>query len=130
MSTRPTLAALRPLRRTLLGQALDNAGAAAFVFDREGTLVAANEAALSVTGYSWDDLFALDSSKLMTKPARQGARLARVVDGSLHAGRGSIRRKDGTAVKVDFQVERTAISGDDVPYYLSLCHPREQPPRS
>ena len=120
--TRPTPAALPLLRQTLLGTALDRFDTAAFVFDADGVLVAVNEAALTMTGYSWDELFELKSAELMAEPARGPERVAAVVAGSVRAGSSSIRRKDGTLLEVDFRVDATTLIAAE-PYYLSLCWP-------
>jgi PAS domain S-box-containing protein len=119
---RPTPAALPLLRQTLLGTALDRFDTAAFVFDAHGVLVAVNEAALTMTGYSWDELFELKSAELMSEPARGPERVAAVVAGSVRAGSASIRRRDGTLLEVDFRVDATTLAAAE-PYYLSLCWP-------
>jgi hypothetical protein len=84
--------------------------------------VAANEAALTMTGYSWDELSVMASANLMAQPARAAERVAAVVAGSLRVGSGSIQRKDGTALAVDFRVGPTTLAAGE-PYYLSLCWP-------
>ncbi|MCW2976155.1 MAG: hypothetical protein JWM06_1436 [Actinomycetia bacterium] len=119
-SIRPTLAENRILRRTILGESLDASGVAAFVFDAEGALMTANEAARTLTGYSWEELLQMDSAGLTAEPQLAPERVAAVVAGSLEAGSGFIRTKEGTNVAVDFHVGPTTFAGS-TGYYLSLC---------
>jgi PAS domain S-box-containing protein len=110
------------LQQALLGEALDGFEAAAFVFDATGVLQVVNQAALTMTGYSWSELMALNSAELLPKPADGPGRVAEVVDGSLRSGTGSIRRKNGTMLTVKFSVDCTTIAAAGR-YYLSLCWP-------
>jgi PAS domain S-box-containing protein len=122
-SIRPTLAENRILRRTILGESLDASGVVAFVFDAEGALMTANEAARTLTGYSWEELLQMDSAGLMAEPRLARERVAAVVAGALEAGSGFIRTKEGTNVAVDFRVGSTTFAGS-AGYYLSLCWQR------
>jgi PAS domain S-box-containing protein len=122
-SIRPTLAENRILRRTILGESLDASGAAAFVFDAEGALITASEAARMLTGYSWEELLQMNSAGLMVEPHLAQQRVAAVVAGSLEVGSGFIRTKEGTTVAVDFRVGPTTFAGS-TGYYLALCWQR------
>jgi PAS domain S-box-containing protein len=116
----PLAARLR--QQKLLGEALDQFGAAAFVFDAQGVLTAANHAAETITGYSQAELSELDSAELVPHPVDATARVAAVVEGSLRSGRGAIRKKDGTVVAVRFSVDTTTLASGEMSY-LSLCWP-------
>jgi PAS domain S-box-containing protein len=119
-SIRPALAENTAVRRSMLGEALDAFGAAAFVFDAAGVVMTANQAAVTLTGYSWEELLQMDSAHLMAEPQLGQERVAAVVAGSLRVGRSSIRTKEGSNVAVDFRVGATTLAGS-TGYYLSLC---------
>ncbi|HEV7642046.1 MAG TPA: PAS domain S-box protein [Gaiellaceae bacterium] len=113
--------ATRVRGQKLLGEALDQFGLAAFVFDAHGVIVAANGAAAAMTGYSRAELSELDAGALAVGTAAPG-RLAAVVAGSLRSGDSAIRRKNGTVLPVRFCVDATTLASGET-FYLSLCWP-------
>ncbi|HEX4680942.1 MAG TPA: PAS domain S-box protein [Gaiellaceae bacterium] len=111
-----------PRGQKLLGEALDRLQVAAFVFDAEGVVAAANEAATTMTGYSRAELAELDSASLLAEPAVAPAQLASVSAGSFRSGDGAIRQKNGTVLPVRFHVDTATLASGET-YYLSFCWP-------
>lgn len=104
---------------TLLGDALMQARAAAFVLDDEGHYVAVNDAATRLTGYTRSELLELRAGVDLAADA-ESQELYDVVAHARHQkGSSRLRRKDGSVIDVRFVTCETSIGG--LPYILSLC---------
>ena len=97
------------LQRALLGEALDAAGFAAFVFEEDEHYVAVNEAACALTGYTREELLALPLRELSAQPERTLRNLQRVASGTRESGKAKLRRKDGSVIDVSYRATRTTI---------------------
>jgi PAS domain S-box-containing protein len=99
---------------TLIGEAGDCAAVAISVYDDEGRMVAVNEHAAEMLGYTREELLArdvgaytdggIDRSLLRTENRREGVRL--------------VHRKDGSAIPVAFVVSPTRVS--QLPYFVAV----------
>jgi len=106
------------LQRALLGEALDTAGFAAFVFEEDENYVAVNDAACELTGYTREELLALPLRELSANPARTVRNLRRVSSGRRRGGSAKLRRKDGTVIDVHYRATRTSIAG--MPFLMAF----------
>jgi PAS domain S-box-containing protein len=109
------------LQQTLLGEALDHAPWAIFVFDEDRNYVAVNEAACELTGYTRKELLDQDVLRLSARPEATGRRLREAAQGRRISGRGFIRRKDGTTVPVSYRVGLTRVASAH--FLVSVCWP-------
>jgi PAS domain S-box-containing protein len=99
---------------TLIGEAGDCAAVGISVYDDQGRMVAVNEHAAEMLGYTRDELLArdvgtytdggIDRSLLRTENRREGVRL--------------VHRKDGSTVPVAFVVTATRVS--QLPYFIAV----------
>jgi PAS domain S-box-containing protein len=109
------------LQQTLLGEAVEGAPFAVFVFDEDRNHVAVNEAACELTGYTRQELLDLDALALSGRRRRRADRVFQeVAAGTRSSGHGAIRRKDGTLVDVTYQVAETSVAGAQ--FFISICH--------
>lgn len=106
------------LQRALLGEALDEAGFAAFVFEDDEHYVAVNDAACALTGYTRAELLELPLRELSAQPERTLRNLQRVSAGTREGGKAKLRRKDGTVIEVRYRATRTSIAG--VPFLIAF----------
>jgi PAS domain S-box-containing protein len=102
---------------SLFGEALVKSDIAAFLI-QDTTIVAANEAACQLTGYTWEELVALSVTRLSAGEARPEQREA-AERGEWLIGDGRVRRKDGDTLAVKYVVGRTEIAGAAT--YLGLA---------
>ena len=100
------------VQATLLGEALESARVAAILFDDDRNCVAANAYACELTGFT--------RAELLDRLVDVGPAFEEIV-ADRSAGRTELRRKDGTAVAVDYRVMTTAIGG--IPFFLGLFWP-------
>lgn len=106
------------LQRALLGEALDTAGLAAFVFEDDEHYVAVNDAACDLSGYSRAELLELPLRALSAEPERTLRNLRKVADGTRESGRAKLRRKDGTVIDVSYRASRATIAG--MPFLIAV----------
>jgi PAS domain S-box-containing protein len=106
------------LQRSLLGEALDEARFAAFVFEEDENYVAVNEAACALTGYTREELLALPLRELSAQPERTLRNLQRVSSGEREGGTAKMRRKDGSVIDVRYRASRTSIAG--MPFLIAF----------
>jgi PAS domain S-box-containing protein len=106
------------LQRALLGEALDTAGLAAFVFEDDEHYVAVNDAACELSGYSRAELLELPVRELSAQPERTLRNLRKVADGTRESGRAKMRRRDGTVIDVGYRASRTTIAG--MPFLIAV----------
>jgi PAS domain S-box-containing protein len=108
---------------TLIGEAGDCASFGVSVYDDDGHIVAVNEHAAAMLGYTREELLArdiggftaggIDRAVLRGKDLREGVRL--------------VQRKDGTTIPVAFVVSPTRVS--QLPYIIAVSWelPRDDP---
>lgn len=106
------------LQRALLGEAVDTASVAVFVFEDDENYVAVNDAACALSGYSRDELLALPISALAEDPARTRRNLKRVAGGKRKGGRARMLRKDGSVVEVAYRAANATIAG--MPFIVAV----------
>jgi PAS domain S-box-containing protein len=104
------------LQETLLGEALEHAPVGALVLDETGSYLAANRMACRLTGYSREELLALNPRDLAVDPSNVGATLRAMAGGELVHGVGRIRCKDGQCVSLEYRVGATRSGG--LPYFV------------
>jgi PAS domain S-box-containing protein len=101
----------------LLGEAIDCMGEVAiFVWDEDRHYVAANEAAVELTGVPREELLKMKVGDMT--PDRAAPYFEQVQQGHLHRGSLEIHRADGI-VEIDWLTGRTKIAG--LPYMVSIC---------
>lgn len=103
------------IQTSLLGDVLEQAEVAAFVIGEEGC-VACNLEACRLTGYSREELLELRGGELTSRPTFEC-----IVAAKRKRGRVTIRRKDGSRMRIEFRASRTAIAG--MPFMLCLAWP-------
>jgi PAS domain S-box-containing protein len=106
------------LQRALLGEALDTAGLAAFVFEDDEHYVAVNDAACELSGYTRAELLELPLRELSAQPEQTLRNLRKVAAGTKVSGRAKLRRKDGTVVDVRYRASRATIAG--MPFLIAV----------
>lgn len=109
------------LQQTLLGEAVEHAPFAVFVFDEDRRHVAVNDAACELSGYTRTELLEVDVLTLAGRPLRAERRLREVLTGRRTSGRGVLRRKDGSTVRVGYRLGPTRVAG--TAFFVSVCWP-------
>jgi PAS domain S-box-containing protein len=108
---------------TLLGDAWENAGIGAVVFDKERSYLAANPAYCALTGYSREEITELRAGHNLHLDTLSQAEFIERITQLQHVGHVEIIRKDGTPLPVSYLVVPTEVSGR--PYYIGLVWPQE-----
>jgi len=98
------------LQRALLGEALDTAALAVFVFEDDEHYVAVNDAACELSGYTRAELLGLPVRELAADPEQTLRNLRQVAAGERKQGRAGMRRKDGSVVQVEYRAARATIA--------------------
>ena len=106
------------LQRALLGEALDTAALAVFVFEDDENYVAVNDAACELSGYTRAELLELPLRRLAADPERTLRNLRLVASGERTAGKTRMRRKDGSVVDVEYRAARATIAG--MPFLVAV----------
>jgi PAS domain S-box-containing protein len=106
------------LQRSLLGEALDTAALAIFVFEDDEHYVAVNDAACELSGYTREELLDLPLRSLADDPEQTLQNLRRVAAGTRTAGSARMRRKDGTVIDVEYRAARATIAG--MPFLVAV----------
>jgi PAS domain S-box-containing protein len=106
------------LQRALLGEALDQAGFATFVFEEDENFVAVNDAACALSGYTRPELLRLPLRELSAEPERTLRNLQLVSSGEREGGTAKLRRKDGGVVDVGYRATHTSIAG--MPFLIAF----------
>lgn len=119
--TRRTPTDQQLLQQTLLGEALDNAPFAVFVFDEDRQNVAVNRAACELTGYTRQELLDLDVFAVSDRPERAAKNLREVSARRRTSGRAKIKRKDGKTLAVSYRIGETSLAG--AYFFISLVWP-------
>jgi PAS domain S-box-containing protein len=111
------------LQRALLGEAVDTAAFAVFVFEDDENYVAVNDAACLLSGYAREELLDLPLRRLAADPEQTLRNLERVASGERTAGATQMRRKDGTVIDVRYRASRATIAG--MPFLVAFYWPAE-----
>ena len=111
------------IQRALLGEALDTANLAAFVFEDHEHYVAVNDAACELSGYTREELLELPVRELAADPDRTIRNLEEVARGERTQGRTRMRCKDGSVVDVEYRAARATIAG--VPFLIAIYWPAD-----
>jgi rsbT co-antagonist protein RsbR len=99
------------VQETLLGEAASGMLAALFVFGEDGEMVAVNEAACSLTGWTREELLAQPADILAGNPV-QAAKLRRQLLASRPlVGEGTVRTKSGEALPSTYIASVTRVAG-------------------
>jgi PAS domain S-box-containing protein len=106
------------LQRSLLGEAMDMAELAVFVFEDDEHYVAVNDAACELSGYTREELLDLPLRDLAADPEQALRNLKRVASGERTHGRTRMRRKDGTVIELEYRAARATIAG--MPFLVAL----------
>jgi PAS domain S-box-containing protein len=106
------------LQRALLGEALDTAALAIFVFEDDEHYVAVNAAACELSGYTRAELLDIPLRRLAADPEQTLQNLQRVASGLRTAGSARMRRKDGTVIDVHYRASRATIAG--MPFLVAV----------
>jgi PAS domain S-box-containing protein len=116
------------VHQTLLGDAWENARVAAAVFSDDGRYIACNTAFCSLSGYTRDELMAMRVGvDLAPEGSKENLDLFRgITSGTLRAGSGRLRRKDGVVLDVDVLASATFVAS--LPYYIVLYWERADRP--
>jgi PAS domain S-box-containing protein len=105
----PTDAAIQTF---LIGDAMEEAPAAVFVSDDDRRLLAVNQYACDLLGYTRDELLELAIEKIAPNSDVE-ARFRELTENGRLAGRAELRRKDGTLVTVTYRTGETRVGGLD-----------------
>jgi PAS domain S-box-containing protein len=103
----------------LLGEAVDHAPIAVFVFDSDGHYVAVNARACKLLGYDRDDLVSRRIGELAVDPRQAMREYLAVAEGLADEGTTRVRRADGDEVTVRFRGAATKIAG--VTFYVGVA---------
>jgi PAS domain S-box-containing protein len=117
-----TAAADLPLMQaTLLGEAIDHAALAGLVIDTDERVLAVNDYACALTGFSRAELLDRAARDLVGDDTRTLGQYDEVLRGTRSSGRARIRRKGGPSIVVSYRAHTTTIGG--VPLLLVLGEP-------
>jgi PAS domain S-box-containing protein len=108
------------IQTTLLGEAAENAPIPIFVADEEMRYVAVNRRACDVLGYTREELLGLKVSDVSANPATSEKYSEMMLRGEL-SGEGSLIRKDGTQVEVEYWAYSTRVAQMTV--YVGFVRP-------
>lgn len=108
------------IQATLLAEALEHGPVAIFVLGDDLRYVAVNQYACELLGYERDELLSLNARDVSPDDDLDEL-LLRVVRNRHRSGSFTLRRKDGTAVEVDYRATETTVAG--MPFLVSACWP-------
>ena len=107
------------IHQTLLGDAWEHAAVAAAVFADDGRYIACNQAFCRLTGYARDEIARMRVGVDLAVEERRNTKLFREIVGEQRtSGNGGLRRKDGTALTVNFWAIETKVA--NLPYFIVL----------
>lgn len=116
------------VHQTLLGDAWEHAAVAVAVFSDDGRYLACNQAFCALTGFTRDEITQMQVGVDLAVDEKKNTKLFReIVGGSRTVASGGLRRKDGTAMKVNvWAIETRAAS---LPYFVVLYWPASGKPK-
>ena len=100
------------IQAVLLGEAVDDAPAAVFVFDEAGRYVAVNRYACELLGYAREELLTMRIGDLAVGAREDALRhYVDVVAGRAPEGVARARRSDGRELEFRFRARKTQVGG-------------------
>lgn len=111
----------RLLSLTLVAETFENLTLTVFVTDSELRFLAANASALTLSGYTRDELTSLSAETVVMRSREDLIAIAHSAEREPHAARIGIRRKDGSVLEVDTLTLPSKIAS--LPVILTLCEP-------
>jgi PAS domain S-box-containing protein len=99
------------VQETLLGEAASGMLAALFVFGEDGEMVAVNEAACSLTGWTREELLAQHADILSGNPAQAAKLRRRLLASRPLVGTGTVRTKGGESLPATYIASLTRVAG-------------------
>jgi PAS domain S-box-containing protein len=109
----------RLIQIALLGEAVDHAPVAVFVFDADGHYVAVNRRACELLGYEREEIVSHRIGDLAVDPREAVAEYLAVAEGLADEGRTRVRRGDGAEMMLAFRGAATKIAG--VTFYVGVA---------
>jgi PAS domain S-box-containing protein len=109
----------RLIQIALLGEAIDHAPIAVFVFDADGYYVAVNGRACKLLGYERDEIVSSRIGELAADPREAVREYLAVAEGRVQEGTTRVRRGNGEEVRVRFRGAATSIAG--VTFYVGVA---------
>lgn len=103
--------ALELVQETLLGEAAARMVASLFVFGEDGEMVAVNEAACALTGWTREELLANPADALAGNPKQAAPFRAELLAKGRLAGTGRVRTKAGERIDVSYVASMTRVAG-------------------
>jgi PAS domain S-box-containing protein len=114
------------IQTTLLGEVIDTADVAVFVFDEDENYVAVNRRACELTGYTREEILEMRVREISPRPARTLKHLEEVSRGRRNRGTAKLLRKDGTVIEVAYRASHATIAG--MPFLVGFCWPARPEP--
>jgi PAS domain S-box-containing protein len=108
------------IQATLLAEALDNGPAAVFVVGDDYRHIAVNQYACTLLGYSREELLALSARELAPE-LDLDEHLVSALSARRLEGRTVLRRKDGSAVEIEFRAQEAQVAG--MSFFVSVGWP-------
>jgi PAS domain S-box-containing protein len=109
----------RLIQIALLGEAVDHAPIAVFVFDADGHYVAVNGHACKLLGYDREEIVSRRLGELAVDPRAAMREYLAVAEGHAEEGTTCVRRGDGDEVTVRFRGSATTIAG--IRFYVGVA---------
>ncbi len=109
---------------TLLGEAIDGAPVAVFVFDETGRYAAVNRYACELLGYTREELLSMRLDDLAVSRDDALERYSAIVDGRASEGTTLVRRKDGSELPLRYRAGETTVAGMD--FSVGVAWPENQ----
>ena len=116
------------IHQTLLGDAWEHAAVAAAIFADDGRYIACNQAFCRLTGYRRSEITDLRVGVDLAVETRKNTKLFREVTTEQRtSGTAGLKRKDGTALTVNFWAIETKVA--NLPYFIVLCWDASRRPK-
>ena len=112
------------VQKSLVGEALDCGPMAVFVAGDDGKYLAVNAYACDLLGYEREELLALRVADVAVNETAAADFEAMQRRGT-HAGRTTLRRKDGSELEMHFRACGTTVGGMQL--YVGACWPIDEP---
>jgi PAS domain S-box-containing protein len=109
----------RLIQIALLGEAVDHAPIAVFVFDADGRYVAVNGRACMLLGYDREEIVSRRIGELAVDPREAIREYLAVAEGIVDEGTTRVRRGDGEELTLRFRGAATKIAG--VTFYVGVA---------
>jgi PAS domain S-box-containing protein len=111
------------IQMSLLGEAIDGAPVAVFVFEENGRHAAVNRYACRLLGYSREELLSMRLGDLAVSRDDEVEGHSPIVGGDEPEGITRVRCKDGTELSLRFRGSETTVAG--MSFYVSVAWPED-----